>query len=485
LGIRVSDAALSPVPPVEPSISSVRPDTGSQTPVSRTTELPNPAREPTPQKTRRKIRKNRGVGKPAGRINLDTMEDRAWLGALIVGDGSIYAKGDKNIHGKKFLRPVVSAIMCDKYAIQKAARLTGVMRTSSGNAPITGRKLWRMLAIGGRALEVLNFVRPFLTGTRIKQAARVVKKARASGFRTRHERKEQHKLGILTLVKLEPGSSTKRIQRGTRLDIAYARRYLNELAEEGKIRNAPKRARSQIRNRWFPVAKESSIQALQEKVASSRQSEAIASSYMVNWSRTTSMPSGRGCEPRLGNPLDQAWLGGLMVGEGTIVTFRPKVSSHDIPRIAIRMLDNDAIRRAAVLMAVACVRSGKSKRSGRQFWQANAVGDRAIGILETIRPYLTLPKLAQAHRAITKARKSGFRTMREMQAARKEVTLQYVQGNPGSLTTEIVQGARVVNKAARKYLGELESEGKIRKVVGGTPRKPNSRWYPIEDSLNG
>jgi hypothetical protein len=30
LGIRVSDAALSPVPPVEPSISSVRPHTGSQ-----------------------------------------------------------------------------------------------------------------------------------------------------------------------------------------------------------------------------------------------------------------------------------------------------------------------------------------------------------------------------------------------------------------------------------------------------------------------
>jgi hypothetical protein len=30
LGIRVSDAALPPVPPVEPSISSVRPDTGSQ-----------------------------------------------------------------------------------------------------------------------------------------------------------------------------------------------------------------------------------------------------------------------------------------------------------------------------------------------------------------------------------------------------------------------------------------------------------------------
>jgi DeoR/GlpR family transcriptional regulator of sugar metabolism len=54
--------------------------------------------------------------------------------------------------------------------------------------------------------------------------------------------------------------------------------------------------------------------------------------------------------------------------------------------------------------------------------------------------------------------------------------------NPGSLTTEIVNGARVVNRNARKYLTELEREGKVRKSVGGTPRKPSSMWYPVENA---
>jgi DeoR/GlpR family transcriptional regulator of sugar metabolism len=95
---------------------------------------------------------------------------------------------------------------------------------------------------------------------------------------------------------------------------------------------------------------------------------------------------------------------------------------------------------------------------------------------------LTSPKAAQAENAICKARKSGFRTIREMQAARKVMTMEYVNTNPGSLTTEIVKGARVDNKNARKYLTELELEGKVRRVVGGTPVKPNSRWYPVEST---
>jgi predicted transcriptional regulator len=102
--------------------------------------------------------------------------------------------------------------------------------------------------------------------------------------------------------------------------------------------------------------------------------------------------------------------------------------------------------------------------------------------LDIIRPYLTSPKAAQAERAINKARKSGFRAIREMQAARKEMIMEYVNRNPGSLITEIVNGARVVNRNARKYLAELEREGKVRKSVGGTPRKPSSKWYPVENA---
>jgi predicted transcriptional regulator len=355
-------------------------------------------------------------------------------------------------------------------------------------------------AIGARALELLDLVRPFLTLTRIDQAARAIEKARALGYRTRSEMKEQNKLRILKLVKLEPGSSTRRIRSGTGLDTAYVHRYLDELAKEGKVRDIAIRARSQIWNRWFPVGvQENSIPASQGETSTSkthgppvlpaqsdqdgevsRQSEAMATSYIVNWS--SPMPGGREYEPRLDNPLDRAWLGGLTDAEGTVVSFSPKGSSHYIPRMAIRMLDKEAVDKAAALMGVSCVRAGISKRSGKQFWQANAVGGRAIRILDIIRPYLTSPKAAQAERAINKTRKSGFRAIREMQAARKEMIMEYVNRNPGSLITEIVNGARVVNRNARKYLAELEREGKVRKSVGGTPRKPSSKWYPVENA---
>lgn len=252
LGIDASVSDGTPVPHVEPSISSVRPDTGSQTSVSRTGDKSGDAANKTKaQKPRSRIAKSHGIGKPAGRINLDAMEDRAWLGGLIVGDGSIYASGNKNAYRKKLLLPMVSVIMCDKLAIQKAAGLMGVRRTASGKAPITGRRLWRVQAIGGRALEVLDLVKPFLTSTRIERAERAISKARDSGYKTRSERKDEKKLGILKLVRLKPGSSTRDIRSGTGLDTAYAHRYLNELVKEGRIRNAARRARTRIWNRWY------------------------------------------------------------------------------------------------------------------------------------------------------------------------------------------------------------------------------------------
>ncbi len=411
-------------------------------------------------------------------VNLAVVEDIAWLGALIVGDGSIYVAARKAAGGRKILCPMVSVIMCDRFAIQRAAGLIRVKLTASGRTPITGRRLWRAQAIGARALKVIALVRPFLTETRIKQVGRAIKKARASGVETREERKQKHKLRILTLVKLESELSTKRLQKYTGLDIAYARRYLNELLKEGKIRNEPFRVGSQLRNRWLHVANgESQTPEIPGETQASGRKELMKSS-VATWAGRNPLPSGRGYEPRLGSPTDRAWLGGLMVSEGTAVAFKPKGSSHFIPRIAIRMLDKGAIERAAALMAVACVRAGRSKESGRQFWQANAVGDRAIRILEIIKPYLTQPKLSQAQDAIVKSRESGFTTIREMQAARKEMTMRHVLKNPGSLTTEVVHGARVCSKNARKYLTELEHEGKIRRVVGGTLHKPNTRWYP-------
>jgi len=67
-----------------------------------------------------------------------------------------------------------------------------------------------------------------------------------------------------------------------------------------------------------------------------------------------------------------------------------------------------------------------------------------------------------------------------MQAGRKRIVIEFLKRNPGSLTTEIVRGARVVNRNARKYLTELEREGRVRRAVGGTPKKPNTRWYPVK-----
>jgi predicted transcriptional regulator len=379
---------------------------------------------------------------------------------------------------------MVSVAMCDKSAIEKVAKLIGVRRTASGKAPITGRRVWRVQAIGTRALEVLDLVRPFLTVTRIEQAARAIEKARASGYRTRREIKELNKLKILKLVRFEPGSSTRRIRSRTGLDTAYVRRYLDELERMSKVRKITTRAGSEVWRRWFPVEAQEDSTSMPGSQADlngeASEASAIVTSHMVTWS--TPMPGGRMYESRLESPLDRAWLGGLTDAEGTVGTFRPKYSSHYVPRMAIRMLDKEAVDRAAALMGVTSVWAGISKGSRKQFWQANAVGGRAIRILDIIGPYLTPPKTAQAESAINKARKSGFRTIREMQVARKETILEYVKRNPGSLTTKIVNGARVTSKNARKVLAELEHQGKVRKVVGGTPDKPNGRWYPVENA---
>src|SRR6266849_8587322 len=204
--------------------------------------------KPRGDQTYAKIRSKKGRG---GEINPWKEEDKAWRGGLIVGDGSIYAAGRKNADGKRLLRPMVSVIMCDRPAIQRAAKLIGVRITASGRTRITGRRLWRVQAIGTRALKVLGLVRPFLTRTRIKQAARAIEKARASGYMTRIEKKELKKLRLLRLVKLEPGSSIRHIRKCTGLDTAYLHRYLDELVREGRVRNVAIRARSQTWNRVF------------------------------------------------------------------------------------------------------------------------------------------------------------------------------------------------------------------------------------------
>jgi hypothetical protein len=128
LGIRVSDAALSPVPPVEPSISSVRPDTGSLPAVepvvpcldSDLERLENPlspaARK---RKTPRPLRISKAKGQAIIELRKKGLSYPKIARRLGLRTGGVRSfLGRRGIKGQQRIRPISAETLREFYCVQ-------------------------------------------------------------------------------------------------------------------------------------------------------------------------------------------------------------------------------------------------------------------------------------------------------------------------------------------------------------------------------
>jgi len=416
------------------------------------------------------------------RINLDAVEDRAWLGALIVGEGSIFTKK----RGKS-RQPAVSIKMCDRSAVAKAARLMGVSVIASGKVASTGRMTWSARASCARALQVMALVNPFLTSAKIEQARATVAAAREAGFKTRQEMREERKLRVLETVTKAPRICATQIRRRAGCDSQDCMKYLEELKKEGSVKGEMSGLVGRHGLRWFPTSDSNSVAP---HVDGSRRVELpppailerpffVGERILPNRNEETDRKGFRG---KRGGPLIlqelkyRAWLAALVVGEGTIYTWKEQKGGTLRPRLAIKMEDKEAINKAGFLMGIRTTAAGFSK-SGRQFWSVQAVGGRAIEIIELLRPFLTPPKARQASRAILRARRDGFKSNREKYDDRKRKIEEYVRLRPGCSTRELASRTGISNRY-RSFLEELEREGKLVRLDAGDTRRRKTLWLP-------
>jgi hypothetical protein len=187
-------------------------------------------------------------GRRGGEIHLSKIEDKAWLGALTVGEGAFFVRSSPE---RPTLTPSLEIAMQDEQAIDKAAFLMGVRKTKGNTSESSGRMSWHVTAVGARMIDVLEALKPFLTPTKIAHAEEAIRLARASGFMTKREMKENRKRQLLNEIGSRPGSSTKDLGERLGIGYSYALKYLTELEGECKIISARSGTKNRPRLNWF------------------------------------------------------------------------------------------------------------------------------------------------------------------------------------------------------------------------------------------
>ncbi len=183
-------------------------------------------------------------------IELDRIEDRAWLGALVTGEGTAWAR---TVVNTKVRQPYLVLAMQDKEAIMKAANSMGVTAGPAGVSKASGKRNWRTAAVGGRMLEVFVLIRPFLTSTKRRPIEKAIERARASGYLTLDETIGRTPRRILETVNRFPDSFG--IENSRKVGIwcgSYSGKYLRSLERALSIRRTNVRTKLRPRFRWYP-----------------------------------------------------------------------------------------------------------------------------------------------------------------------------------------------------------------------------------------
>ena len=98
------------------------------------------------------------------------------------------------------------------------------------------------------------------------------------------------------------------------------------------------------------------------------------------------------------DPLDLAWLAGLLEGEGSFMT-GPPTSPH-LPAIQISMIDRDIIERVGRLIGGTAATIRPRKAHWQVSYAVRVRGARAVAWMHALRPLLGERRTAQVDRAL-------------------------------------------------------------------------------------
>lgn len=111
-------------------------------------------------------------------------------------------------------------------------------------------------------------------------------------------------------------------------------------------------------------------------------------------------------------PLDVAWLAGILEGEGSFLKGPP--SAENQPRISIQMTDHDVVLRVSNLFDVQyiCTTSDKRSPKWKTAFRTSIKGSKAIALMKILHPFMGARRQEQIRVAIAsyKSRKPGDNT---------------------------------------------------------------------------
>jgi hypothetical protein len=89
------------------------------------------------------------------------------------------------------------------------------------------------------------------------------------------------------------------------------------------------------------------------------------------------------------NPIDVAWLAGLLEGEGSFFVQKRPDRRRDQARVYLAMTDEDVVRRAASLMGAPSVqRRVRREDHWKDQYVAVVTGSKATAVMRSILPHL-------------------------------------------------------------------------------------------------
>ena len=117
-------------------------------------------------------------------VIIHSLDDRAWVGALVQGEGSI---GSTYVRLTNSTSVNLDLRMTDWEPVFRFAELSGLPRPKKPQErPNRWQPLWRKNLVGVRAIRVLREIEPFLVGQKLREAHRAFEFFDPTGYHKGH-----------------------------------------------------------------------------------------------------------------------------------------------------------------------------------------------------------------------------------------------------------------------------------------------------------
>jgi hypothetical protein len=287
-------------------------------------------------------------------IMISTLEGRAWVAALIQGEGCIQSRYDSD---STYLQ--LDFAMADPAPIFRLSDYLGVPRPMKPSRNHNWAPQWRKGFAGLRGLRVLKETLPFLLGQKRKEAEKAVDFFSPGGY-----------------------------HRGC---------FRNgDIWPSGDFPLRTKRRGSSIGNLPAMTGTASIVEKIQSKVSIRSQSGLLPNQHKVPDVVITTLE-------------DRSWVGGILQGEGCIQSHYVKVTNSTTLDIAVGMTDPDPVFQLADRCGLTRPANPRAYDGHKPAWFKSITGVRSIRILTEVLPFLVGGKLTEAEKALSFFGPDGYR----------------------------------------------------------------------------